>query len=252
MIVYEYPLHERVRLYMRVDHMSKRLAELLTRQTALDHHFALQTLFEIVDICDSRTDLKSEILKELERYRQTTLAFRGYAGVDERVMDALLERIGHCYSHLSAQMGKLSHEFNSNEWLTSVRSRINIPAGTCEFDHPSYHAWAHSAVSQRQADLIAWTAPLQPILSSVTLIMQLLRDTGMPQKVMAQGGIYQQSLTQTKPYQLLRLMIEPSMQLVPEISGNRLMVTVRLMRKEGDKLLHAGNVQAGFELALCA
>ena len=36
MIVYEYPLHERVRLYMRVDHMSKRLAELLTRQTALD------------------------------------------------------------------------------------------------------------------------------------------------------------------------------------------------------------------------
>ena len=47
-------------------------------------------------------------------------------------------------------------------------------------------------------------------------------------------------------------MIEPSMQLVPEISGNRLMVTVRLMRKEGDKLLHAGNVQAGFELALCS
>ena len=111
---------------MRVDHMSKRLAELLTRQTALDHHFALQTLFEIVDICDSRTDLKSEILKELERYRQTTLAFRGYAGVDERVMDALLERIGHCYSHLSAQMGKLSHEFNSNEWYL-VNYFQNVP-----------------------------------------------------------------------------------------------------------------------------
>ena len=53
-------------------------------------------------------------------------------------------------------------------------------------------------------------------------------------------------------YQLLRISMQPNMQLVPAVSAHRLMVTIRMMRREGEKMLHAGNVQAGFELALCS
>jgi cell division protein ZapD len=41
--------------------------------------------------------------------------------------------------------------------------------------------------------------------------------------------------------------------LIPEISANRLMVSVRLMRADAEgKLKIASDIDAGFELTLCA
>jgi cell division protein ZapD len=69
---------------------------------------------------------------------------------------------------------------------------------------------------------------------------------------MATGGQFQQSLASGKVYQLLRLRLDPALQLVPEISGHRLMVSVRLMRAEPDGRLRPSNEDVSFELALCA
>jgi cell division protein ZapD len=51
---------------------------------------------------------------------------------------------------------------------------------------------------------------------------------------------------------LLRLRIDPTLALIPEISGNRLMVSVRMMRHEADDRLHPSTDDAAFELTLCA
>jgi cell division protein ZapD len=40
--------------------------------------------------------------------------------------------------------------------------------------------------------------------------------------------------------------------LIPEISGNRLMLSVRLMRLGEDDRLHSAEEDAAFELTLCA
>ncbi|MES7349216.1 cell division protein ZapD, partial [Cutibacterium acnes] len=60
MILYEYPFNERIRTYLRLEHLLLRLGELLARAHPLDHHFAIQTLFEIMEV-GARADLKSEI-----------------------------------------------------------------------------------------------------------------------------------------------------------------------------------------------
>ena len=52
--------------------------------------------------------------------------------------------------------------------------------------------------------------------------------------------------------QLLRLRIDPALELIPEISGNRLIVSVRLMKQGADERLHACTDDAAFELTLCA
>jgi hypothetical protein len=45
-ILYEYPFNEKIRTYLRLEHQFARLFTLLERLDALDHHFALITLFE--------------------------------------------------------------------------------------------------------------------------------------------------------------------------------------------------------------
>jgi cell division protein ZapD len=75
----------------------------------------------------------------------------------------------------------------------------------------------------------------------------------VPHKVVTQGGQYQQSLPAGRVYQLLRVRIDNgSRQLVPEISGHRLMVMVRLMKQDAEGRLKPAAIDTTFELTLCA
>src|SRR5690606_35342164 len=135
----------------------------------------------------------------------------------------------------------------------SIRSRISIPGGTCEFDLPAYYAWQHQPVVDRQSDLRQWASTLAPLHQALELMLSLLRDAGHPHMVAAPGGHFQHSLKEGRDYQLLRLRIDGSPGLIPEISGNRLMVAIRLMRQAADgKLKSASDAVVGFELTLCA
>jgi cell division protein ZapD len=168
------------------------------------------------------------------------------------VLDDVTAQLEACFTALNALVGKAGQTLTENDWLMSIRSRVGIPGGTCEFDLPAYYAWQHLSAETRQSDLERWTATLVPLAKSIRLLLQLLRDSGAPQKVVAPGGQYQQALPQGRTFQLLRLRIDSSTGLIPEISGNRLMVSVRLMQLEADDRLHAAVGDASFELTLCS
>ena len=250
-ILYEYPFNERIRTYLRLEQLFRRLAELIPRQHPLDHHFALQTIFEVMDVA-SRADMKSDVLKDLDRHRQQLGSYRGNPAIAEKVLDEVIGQLDDCFNELNTTAGKAGQALTENDWLMSIRSRIGIPGGTCEFDLPAYYAWQHLPPERRQADLQTWVQSLAPLVDAIVLLMKMLRDSGMPQKVVAPGGQFQQNLPQGRTFQLLRLRIDPALDLVPEISGNRLMMSVRMMRQGDDQRLHAAAEDAAFELTLCA
>ena len=251
MIIYEYPFNERIRTYLRLEQLFLRLTELVSREHALDHHYALATLFEVMDV-GARADLKTDVLKDLEKQKQTLNGYRGNPVIAQGVLDEVLQQLEHCFSQLHSLPGKVGHTLTENDWLMSIRSRVGIPGGTCAFDLPAYFAWQNNAGDMRRVDLQRWTSSLASLSDSIHLLLQLLRDSGVPQKVMANGGHYQQNLPQGRTFQLLRLTLEPALALIPEISGNRLMVSIRLMHLESDDRLHASNEDATFELTLCS
>ncbi len=251
MILYEYPFNERIRTYLRLEHLFLRLSELVSREAALDHHYALTTIFEIMDV-GARADLKSDVLKDLDKQKHILDGYRGNPAIAEGVLDEVITRLDNCFIALNSLPGKVGHSLTENDWLMSIRSRIGIPGGTCEFDLPAYYAWQQKSGTERRADLMKWTPTLAPLADSIHVLLKLLRDSGTPQKVMANGGQFQQNLPQGRTFQLLRLALDPTLGLIPEISGNRLMVSIRLMRHGDDDRLHASTDEAAFELALCS
>jgi cell division FtsZ-interacting protein ZapD len=74
-ILYEYPFNERLRTYLRLEQLFRRLGELIPRSHALDHHFALVTIFEIMDVA-ARADLKSDVLKDIEKHKHQLDSYR--------------------------------------------------------------------------------------------------------------------------------------------------------------------------------
>ncbi|MGS5088658.1 cell division protein ZapD [Hydrogenophaga sp. A37] len=250
MILYEYPFNERVRTYLRLEQLFARLSELMSRATPLDHHFAIQTIFEVMDVA-ARADMKSDVLKDIDRHRLQLNSYRGNPAISERVLDEVIGQLDACFTQLSGLAGKTGQSLTENDWLMSIRSRIGIPGGTCEFDLPAYFHWQHRPAQQRQADLQRWVQVLVPLAEAISLLMKMMRDSGSPHKVMAPAGQFQQNLPQGRTYQLLRLAIDPLMGLIPEISGNRLMLSVRLLRQGDDERLHPAQDDAAFELTLC-
>jgi cell division protein ZapD len=251
LVRYEYPFTESIRTMLRLEHLFDRLGQLMPRDAPLDHHFALATIFEIMDVA-SRADSKSDLLKDLERQKVQLNSYRGNPSISEAALDEVVGRIDHAFSGLNQLTGKAGHSLTTNEWLMSIRSRISIPGGTCEFDLPAYYAWQQFDATRRRADLTRWTAQLMPLAEALQVLLGLLRDSGVPHKVAASGGQYQQSLPAGRSYLLLRLRIDPAAQLVPEISGHRLMVLIRLMRQDAEGRLKPSASDASFELTLCA
>lgn len=250
-VVYEYPFSEGIRTMLRLEHLFDRLAELLLRDAALDHHFALVTLFEIMDVA-SRADLKSDLLKELDRHRNHLQGYRGNPRISEQMLDDILRRVEASLADLNAVQGKAGQALSANEWLMSIRSRISIPGGTCEFDLPAYFAWQLLDAARRRSDLARWVGTLDPLERSLRLLLGLLREGGVAQRVHAALGLFQQRLPEGKTFHLLRVTVEAGSGLVPEISGHRLMVSVRLMRPEPDGRLRPAAEDRDFEIALCA
>lgn len=251
MILYEYPFNERIRAYLRLEHLFQRLEELLQRTNALDHHFAIQTIFEVMEVA-SRADMKSDVLKDIDRHKLQLNAYRGNPAISERVLDDVIAQLDRCFNELNAMQGKTGQILTEDDWLMGIRSRIGIPGGTCEFDLPAYFEWQHRSPDRRLKDLHGWAQSLAPLAEAIALLLRMLRESGSPQKVIAPNGQFQQTLSQGRSFQLLRLAIAPELNLIPEISGNRLMISVRLMQMGEDRRLHPATTEGAFELTLCA
>lgn len=251
MILYEYPFNERIRTYLRLEHLFRRLGELVPRDHPLDHHFALITIFEVMDVA-ARADLKSDVMKDLEKQKQLLDTYRSSPAIAEEVLNGVIGQLEHCFDALNNQPGKAGQSLTESDWLMSIRSRVNIPGGACGFDLPAYYAWQHYPSNYRRQQLEQWAGSLAPLAESIFVLLKLLRDQGMPQKIMAEKGQFQQHLPLGRVFQLARIRIDPALNLIPETSGNRLIISIRLVRQDEDGRLHQSDEDVPMELTLCA
>ena len=249
MIVYEYPFNERIRTLLRLEDLYEKFKFFVNQEHAMQHHVALATIFDMLEVA-GRADLKSDLLQELERQKQSLLSFRSNPKVVPEMLDAVLGELETVASALVAAQGKTGQNIRDNEWLMSIRGRTIIPGGACEFDLPSYYAWQQRPAQQRYDDIANWFAPLAPLFDALSLVLRLLRDSGGPAKMIALAGSYQQML-QGKVYQMLRLTLDESIGAIPEISANKYMLWVRFTTQGGDLKPKPLEDDVPFELTLC-
>jgi len=249
-VLYEYPFSERIRTLLRLEDLFDKLLYFCEQQHSYCHHTALLTLFEILEVT-SRADLKSDLLQELERHRQTLQALRNNPQVSEAALSTVLGEIEHAQQHLNATTGKAGQHIRDNEWLMSIRSRANIPGGTCEFDLPSYHAWLTRDADSRSRDLQAWVQPMMQFHAALAIVLKLLRETAHQSQQVAAQGAFQQML-QGRTYALLQVRVAGELNAIPEISANKYMLWIRFTTQDRDLKPRSFDGDVPFELSLCA
>ena len=248
MISYEFPLNERIRTLLRMEALYERVRFFTSKDQPLEHHAALLSLFEILDVA-GRADLKSEMMQELERQKQTLSALRSNPAISETALSGVLADIDRAVSDLFQTSGKTGQELRENDWLMGIKQRSAIPGGVCEFDLPSYHYWLHHSPQTRRQDLESWLAPFLAMEDGVGIILRILRESGRTSQQLGTQGIYQQMMG-GRVAQLIRLRLDDTYDCVPEVSANKYALNIRFTLA-GDVQRRVAQVDIPFELTFC-
>jgi cell division protein ZapD len=248
-ITYEYPFNERIRTLLRLEDLFRKAAHFQQSDGPLEHHVALITLFEILELVPS-TDLKMGLIQELERQRQTLLAFRNNPDISEEALSGALYEIEQTSAALLAMTGKVGQYLRENDWLMSIRSRAAIPGGVCEFDLPSYHYWLHHEPELRRASLVGWIKPLLPLQEGIRIVLRLLRSSGRVEHQVAKGGAFQLMLGGSTA-QMVRIGIKKSDAYIPEISANKYALNIRFTCPDGDLRPRQSERDVAFDMNFC-
>ncbi len=250
-VAFEQPLNERMRNFLRLDFVYQQAVLHHTRPDTWSTRAAVSALLEILAITQ-RGDIRSEVLKELERQTSQLATFASRPGVDANRLRLLLAKLNRMRDELSSVGALFMQPLRDSEFLNAIKHRSTIPGGTCEFDLPDYTHWLNQPDEVRGADFAHWLAVIRPLGDAISELLWMTREQGKSRRATAQNGVFHLTLERDVPVQLIRITLPAGTDIYPEISGSHYRVSVRFLSWQDANthpLQMTGDVP--FTLSLC-
>ncbi|MBI5451586.1 MAG: cell division protein ZapD [Gammaproteobacteria bacterium] len=219
-ILYEQPLNERIRTLLKLESLFIRFDNAAAGTDPWDSHNSIGILIDLLALC-ARSDLKTEMIKELERLNGALTRLLNRADVDQAMLKGVLGDMERARDQLQSMQGQLALALRDNEFLNAIKQRITVPGGTCSFDLPALHLWLHQPHPIRLATLQGWVHELDLVRSTVDMILKLVRETSVTSLQTAENGVYQRNIDGIGVLQLLRIALPDDSQLFPEVSAGK-------------------------------
>jgi cell division protein ZapD len=192
----------------------------------------MSSLIDILAIT-TRGDVRSDVLKDLERHMTTLTEFQSKPGVDSNRLKTLMANLTRLRSELMTAGSAFLQPLRDSEFLNAIKHRSAIPGGTCEFDLPDYYFWLSQPAETRIRTFNQWLAMLRPLCDAVAELLWLTRQNGRTRQENAPAGTFSITFDRDNPLQLLRISLPASAGLYPEISGSHHRCSVRFLTWNG-------------------
>lgn len=251
LIRYEQPLNERVRTFLRIEHLFDLGAHFLDGSDQWESRLRIAALLDVVELM-GRSDIRNELIKELERHATVLGALQGSRAVDQQRLQSILQDINQYLHELRDSGSQLGQALRKDELMQSIKQRNAIPGGTCSFDLPGYHFWLNRPADERRSQLEAWQQDLALVRKALKLALHLIRSSATPSREVAERGFFQKPIEAGVACQMVRVLMPAESTLYPEISAGRHRFTVRFMEqaKTCDRPVQTEN-DVEFELHCC-
>ena len=227
-IVYEQPLNERMRTFLRLEFLYTQATYHSESDSTWSSRSAVSSLLEILAIT-ARGDSRMDVLKELERQVNILKEYQTKTGVDPARLKSLMSNLVNLRSDLSAAGGNFMAPLRNSEFLSAVKHRSAIPGGTCDFDLPDYSFWLNRPAEIRAAEFDSWLTLIRPLCDGIAELLWFTRQNAKRKSEMAVGGIFQLQFDRENPCQLVRVTLPADTEVFPEMSGNQHRCTIRFL-----------------------
>lgn len=245
MVAYEYPLNERVRAYLRLEH----LLDLMQPQRevmASNYSQYFSALFAILDLCE-RSDIRTDVQKDLERRKQQLAQWARHPDVNPTQLQTATDSVAHTLRAIQT-VSRVGSALKQDRLLSALRQRFAMPGGTCNFDLPQLHYWLNLPQDRRDQDCARWWQELSVLMAGLTLELEMLRGQTAFRDVVAKHGMLQES---TDALSLLRLRVPADVPAYPVISGHKARFSIRFLRYEPEQGKASYEHDVPCSIALC-
>lgn len=229
-IIFEQPLNERMRNLLRLEHLFELIQFRSSDSSKWDCRSILESLLEINDLL-SRSDLKTELIKELERHSTMLNTLKNNPAVDQKRLQIVNDDIKELLIILRDKSYQPGTQLKQDELVTSFKQRISIPGGTCNFDLPRFHYWLNQPTLKRKQDINNWANDLEPISKATNIALDMIRNSTNSIREKAETGFYQKPIESSLSCQLIRVLLPSASRYYPEISGGKHRFTIRFMEE---------------------
>jgi len=250
--VYEQPLNEKVRAFLRLETLFQQYAFHLKHGSDWNNRVAIDSILEILAYT-TRSDIKLEVLKELERQHSRLERLSKRPQIDQSQLTSVLKNIQKRIGELQAISGQVGQDTKNVELLTAIAQKSSVPGSICDFDLPALKHWLTLPKEQRQKHIEKWFQPFGHLDRAVQLILDVLRHSAEDTEEIAENGFFQKSLDTNQAIQLLRISVPDNVLCYPEISAGKHRFSVRFMKNE-DPAMRPEQCQddVSFKLKMCA
>ena len=251
-IVYEQPLNERVRSLLRLEKLFQKFAYHIKHDSYWNNNCCLDALLELLGFT-TRSDVKLEVLKELERQHGRLESLAQRPQVDHSQLESILRNLKSRIQEMQAPAGQIGKELQEIELMCAVKQKMNLPGVICDFDLPAFRFWQSHDPATRKKQLQYWYEPFKDLDRAMQLILDVIRHSAQETEETGESGFFQQSLTGNQSILLLRIILPEGSDFYPGISGGKHRFSVRFLRN-ADPTNRPDQVESDvyFKLQMCA
>lgn len=251
MLVFEQPINERVRSFLRLEFLNTRLQHTINGESEWDSRSSIDVLLDILSML-GRGDIKTELIKELERQTTSLEKLRDKPGVDATLLEGLVDELRYYYRRLYDHSGQLGSELKHNELIKSISQRSSMAGGTSHIDLPNYYYWLEQPAPWRIDYLKSWLNTLDPLMPAIQLVLKLIRNSSTPSNEFAPGGIFSRELDTEGQFQMIQVLVPQSEKCIAEISGGKYRANVRFLDPGLDERPVSCGRDIHFQLSCCS
>lgn len=227
-LTYEQPLNERIRTFLRLEKLFNQFSFHVSNGSVWDNPIAIDAITDIMSF-STRSDIKLEVLKELERQHSRLERLTKRPQIDQGQLTSLLDKQTALISRLQSNTGQLGQETQSAELLNAIRQKNSVPGPICDFDLPAFHYWLTRPEGTRREQLQQWFSPFTVLEEAITLILDVLRNSIDDTDETAVKGFFQKVIDTNQAVQLLHISVPATHNCYPEISAGKHRFSVRFM-----------------------
>ena len=227
--IYEQPINKRIRSMMRLDLLFDQINYFARAKNVWDNTNAVNVLNDILEFTN-RTDIKSEVIKELERQQNHVQGLLDQPGVNEKKSLKLIEEYKSLNNELHSINGAIGHHLHQNIILNAAKQKSILPGSSGNFDSPLYIQWINQDSGSRNQQLADWLSPFETLNSAIKLALKTIRNSGDNVEHVADNGFYQDNLDLNRPYQMIRVAIPKAATYFPEISAGKHRFSIRFLQ----------------------
>lgn len=233
--VYEQPLNEKIRAFLRLEKLFQEYSFHLEHGSDWNNRIAINAILEILAYT-TRSDIKSEVLKELDRQHTRLQRLAQRPQIDKSQLESVLKNIRQRIGDLQAQRGQPGQAIKNVELLSNIAQKNSVPGCICDFDLPALKHWLTRPKEQRKKNIEQWFQPYVQLDSAVHLILDVLRNSTEHTNEVAPHGFFQKSLDTSQAILLLRIAIPEGSLCYPEISAGKHRFSIRFMNNSDPAL----------------